>query len=104
MEAIDQEHPTRYKYSQVCPTSSPIINSFYSSISKISAPHNMSSTLKVVSLGGTASSVRVAGIGYGLMMMTWTPAPTPDEQAFEAIKTAIEQVPEGSKLLINSGT
>jgi len=37
------------------------------------------------------------------MMMTWTPQPTPEEQAFEAIKTAIDCVPSDQKLLINSG-
>jgi len=55
------------------------------------------------SLGGTASGHRIHKIGYGLMMMTWTPNPTPDEQAFEAIKTAIELTPKDQKLLINSG-
>jgi hypothetical protein len=63
----------------------------------------MSTTYKGVNLGGTASHVKIGGIGYGLMMMTWTTNPTPDEQAFEAIKTAIAQVPEGYKLFLNSG-
>jgi pyridoxine 4-dehydrogenase len=54
-------------------------------------------------LGGTASHIKIGKIAYGLMMMTAVPTPTPDEQAFEAIKTAIEQVPEGSKLFLNSG-
>ncbi|KAG8907151.1 hypothetical protein FRB99_005259 [Tulasnella sp. 403] len=54
-------------------------------------------------LGGTASQIQVHKIGYGLMMMTWTPTPTPDEQAFEALRTAISLVPADHKLLINSG-
>jgi len=54
-------------------------------------------------LGGTASTVQIYKIGLGLMMMTWTPNPTPDEQAFETIKTAIDYVPAGQKLFINSG-
>jgi len=54
-------------------------------------------------LGGTATQVNVYKIGYGLMMMTWTPNPTPAEQAFEAFKTAIDLVPQGQKLFINSG-
>ncbi|KAG8996475.1 hypothetical protein FRB94_008271 [Tulasnella sp. JGI-2019a] len=54
-------------------------------------------------LGGTASNVEIYKIGLGLMMMTWTPNPTPDEQAFETIKTAIDLVPADKKLFINSG-
>jgi len=56
-----------------------------------------------VALGGTAHNIQVYKIGYGLMMMTWTSNPTPDEEAFEAIKTAIDQVPQGQRLFINSG-
>ncbi|KAG8844227.1 hypothetical protein FRB96_003231 [Tulasnella sp. 330] len=60
-------------------------------------------SIKTTRLGGTASNVEIYKIGLGLMMMTWTPNPTPDEQAFETIKTAIDIVPEGKKLFINSG-
>ncbi|THH16554.1 hypothetical protein EW146_g4106 [Bondarzewia mesenterica] len=35
------------------------------------------------------SDVAVAKTGYGLMMMTWKPAPVPDEEAFDAIKAGI---------------
>ena len=38
------------------------------------------------------------------MMLTWTPNPVPYEQAFEAIKAAIDAMPAGVKLFINSGT
>jgi len=54
-------------------------------------------------LGGTASHIYIHKIGLGLMMMTWTPNVTPDEQAFEAIKTATDLVPAGQKLFLNSG-
>jgi pyridoxine 4-dehydrogenase len=37
------------------------------------------------------------------MMLTWTPDPVPYDQAFEAIKTAIDALPVGVKLFINSG-
>ncbi|KZV73108.1 aldo/keto reductase [Peniophora sp. CONT] len=53
-------------------------------------------------LGGSAKDIAVAKVGTGLMMLTWTPTPTPDEQAFEAIKAAIDAVPAGSKMLLNS--
>ncbi|KAG9002790.1 hypothetical protein FRB94_004736 [Tulasnella sp. JGI-2019a] len=55
-----------------------------------------------VHLGGTASHVEIYKIGLGLMMMTAVPIPISDDQAFEAIKTAISCVPENQKLLINS--
>ncbi|BGP38331.1 hypothetical protein JCM10449v2_002262 [Rhodotorula kratochvilovae] len=45
------------------------------------------------------SVVPPAGIATGLMRLTWSPQQTPDEQAFELIKTAIEN---GSTSL-NSG-
>lgn len=38
------------------------------------------------------------------MMLTWTPNPVPYDQAFEAIKAAVDAMPSGVKLLINSGT
>jgi len=37
------------------------------------------------------------------MMLTWTPNPVPYDQAFEAIKAAIDAMPAGVKLFINSG-
>ncbi|KAG8914822.1 hypothetical protein FRC00_010578, partial [Tulasnella sp. 408] len=54
-------------------------------------------------LGGSASNVKIHRPGLGLMMLTWTPNPVPDEQAFAAIKAAIDLVPADEKLLINSG-
>jgi len=36
-------------------------------------------------------------------MMTWKPEPTPDDVCFETIKTALESVPAGVKMVINSG-
>lgn len=38
------------------------------------------------------------------MMLTWTPNPVPYDQAFDAIKAAIDALPAGTKLFINSGT
>jgi len=37
-------------------------------------------------------------------LLTWTPNPVPYDQAFEAIKAAIDAMPAGVKLFINSGT
>ena len=37
------------------------------------------------------------------MMLTWTPNPTPDEQAFEAIKAGVDSLPPGAKMFLNSG-
>lgn len=33
----------------------------------------------------------------------WTPTPTPDEVAFEAIKAGIDSMPPGVKMILNSG-
>ena len=38
------------------------------------------------------------------MMLTWTPNPVPYDQAFEAIKSAIDALPAGMKLFTNGGT
>lgn len=37
------------------------------------------------------------------MLMTWTPSPTPDAQAFESFKAGIDAVPAPAKALINAG-
>ncbi|EIM90156.1 aldo/keto reductase [Stereum hirsutum FP-91666 SS1] len=55
-----------------------------------------------VNLGGTASNIAVARIGHGLMRMTWRPDPVSDEVAFEAIKTGLDSLPAGAKMLLNS--
>ncbi len=49
-------------------------------------------------------TVSVAPIAHGLMLMTWNTTPVPDEQAFEAIKASLDSVPEGTKVILNSGT
>ncbi|KAJ3528399.1 hypothetical protein NMY22_g9427 [Coprinellus aureogranulatus] len=54
-------------------------------------------------LGGTASNVKVGRIAHGLMMMTWTPNPVPDEQCFEAIKAGVDALPPGTKGFLNAG-
>ncbi|KAJ3540596.1 hypothetical protein NM688_g6206 [Phlebia brevispora] len=53
-------------------------------------------------LGGNASGVKVAKVGHGLMLMTWTPNPVPDEVCFEAIRAGVDVLPPGVKMLINS--
>ncbi|KAG8929812.1 hypothetical protein FRC01_003735 [Tulasnella sp. 417] len=63
----------------------------------------MSTSLEPTSLGGTASSITINKVAMGLMMLTWTATPVPDEQAFEAIKAAIDHIPKDRKLLLNSG-
>ncbi|KAG9022180.1 hypothetical protein FS837_006547, partial [Tulasnella sp. UAMH 9824] len=65
----------------------------------------MSSALEpqAASLGGTASDVVINKVALGLMMLTLTATPVPDEQAFEAIKAAIDHTPKDRKLLLNSG-
>ena len=43
-------------------------------------------------------------VQLGVMMLTWTPNPVPYDQAFDAIKVAIDALPVDVKLFINSGT
>jgi len=57
--------------------------------------------VQTTKLGG--SDVVVGRIGHGLMMMTWTAKPVPDEVCFEAIKTSLDSVPAGCKMILNSG-
>jgi len=45
----------------------------------------------------------VGQVALGVMMLTWTPNPVPYDQAFEAIKAAVDAMPSGVKLFINSG-
>ncbi|KAG9315696.1 NADP-dependent oxidoreductase domain-containing protein [Chiua virens] len=54
-------------------------------------------------LGGTASDIVVGKVGHGLMFMTWTPSPVPDEQCFAAIKGGIDALPPGVKMFLNGG-
>lgn len=56
-----------------------------------------------IKLGGSASDIDIGAVGHGLMMMTWTPTPKPDEQCFEAIKAGIDALPAGVKMFLNSG-
>ncbi|VDB82814.1 unnamed protein product [Peniophora sp. CBMAI 1063] len=58
--------------------------------------------VKTTTLGGSAKDVVVAKVGTGLMSLTWTPEPVPDEQAFEVIKASIDALPTGCKMLLNS--
>ncbi|KAF8123292.1 NADP-dependent oxidoreductase domain-containing protein [Boletus edulis] len=60
-------------------------------------------TRTTTNLGGTASNVVVGKVAHGLMMMTWTPDPVPDEQCFEAIKSGIDALPPGAKMFLNGG-
>ncbi|KAI1793023.1 aldo/keto reductase [Ganoderma leucocontextum] len=58
-------------------------------------------TTTTTKLGGTAVSVVVAKVAHGLMGMT-SSTPVPDEQAFQYIKSGIDVLPEGVKLILNS--
>jgi len=58
---------------------------------------------RTTKLGGSASEVEVDKIGHGLMMMTFNATPVPDEQAFEAIKSGVDTLPKGVKMMLNSG-
>ncbi|KAK7463529.1 hypothetical protein VKT23_006877 [Stygiomarasmius scandens] len=55
-----------------------------------------------VKLGGTASDVSVARVGHGLMGMTWTTNPVPDEICFESIKAGVDALPPGVKAFLNT--
>ncbi|KAI0352728.1 Aldo/keto reductase [Trametes cingulata] len=59
--------------------------------------------VKATKLGGTAKNVVVAKVAHGLMTMTiLSPAPVPDKQAFESIKSGIDALPPGVKMMLNS--
>ncbi|KAF9064030.1 aldo/keto reductase [Rhodocollybia butyracea] len=60
-------------------------------------------TSRTFRLGGTASDITVGAVAHGLMLMTWTPSPVSDEQAFEAIKAGVDALPSGTKAFLNSG-
>ncbi|KAF5367386.1 hypothetical protein D9758_003753 [Tetrapyrgos nigripes] len=55
-----------------------------------------------VRLGGTAFDIVVGKVAHGLMTMTWTTNPIPDEQCFESIKVGIDALPPGVKGLLNA--
>ncbi|KAJ3893967.1 aldo/keto reductase [Lentinula edodes] len=59
-------------------------------------------TIKTIKLGGTASDITVGPVAHGLMLMTWTPNPVSDEQAFESIKAGVDALPTGTKAFLNS--
>ncbi|KAH8830903.1 aldo/keto reductase [Flagelloscypha sp. PMI_526] len=55
----------------------------------------------IVHLGGPAKEIRVAPVGHGLMTMC-VYAPPNDEVCFEALKTGMDELPEGVKMFLNS--
>ncbi|KAI0740687.1 aldo/keto reductase [Earliella scabrosa] len=55
--------------------------------------------VKTPTLGGTASHIVVAKVAHGLMTMTCV---VPDEQAFDAIKSGVDALPSGVKMILNS--
>jgi len=59
---------------------------------------NSTTTIRIGS-----DEIKVAKVAHGLMMMTWKPEPTPDEECFDAIKASLNTVPAGYKMIINSG-
>jgi len=60
-------------------------------------------TIPSTQLGGSASSVHVAKVAHGLMLMTSKNPVVPDEQAFTAIKAGLDLVAPGEKIFLNSG-
>ncbi|KAI0643982.1 aldo/keto reductase [Trametes meyenii] len=59
--------------------------------------------MKTTKLGGTAKDVVVAKVAHGLMTMTMaTPEGVSDAQAFESIKSGIDALPPGAKMMLNS--
>ncbi|KAF9056835.1 aldo/keto reductase [Rhodocollybia butyracea] len=58
-------------------------------------------TSRTIKLGGT--DTMVGAVAHGLMLMTWTPNPVSDEQAFESIKAGVDALPSGTKAFLNSG-
>ncbi|KAI0314227.1 aldo/keto reductase [Amylostereum chailletii] len=59
--------------------------------------------VQTVQIGTGAKASIVGKVGHGTMMMTWKPTPTPDEEAFAAIKSGIDALPAGVKMLVASG-
>ncbi|KAI0773743.1 aldo/keto reductase [Fomes fomentarius] len=57
--------------------------------------------VQIAKLGGTASNVAVAKVAHGLMTMTMHTI-VPEEQAFESIKSGIDALPPGTKMMLNS--
>ncbi|KAF8146996.1 aldo/keto reductase [Mycena galopus ATCC 62051] len=57
--------------------------------------------VKTAHLGGTASTISVARVSHGLMMMG-TPEST-DEVCFASIKAGVDALPPGAKMFLNSG-
>ncbi|KAL1939739.1 hypothetical protein VTO73DRAFT_9772 [Trametes versicolor] len=57
--------------------------------------------VKTANLGGTAKDIVVAKVAHGLMSMTRVDV-VPDELAFEAIKSGIDALPPGVKMMLNS--
>ncbi|KAH9921539.1 aldo/keto reductase [Epithele typhae] len=58
--------------------------------------------IQTTKLGGTAADVVVAKVAHGLMTMTMR-GNVPDEQAFESIKSGVDSLPPGVKMMLNSG-
>ncbi|EIW62169.1 aldo/keto reductase [Trametes versicolor FP-101664 SS1] len=57
--------------------------------------------IKTANLGGTAKDIVVAKVAHGLMSMTRVDV-VPDELAFEAIKSGIDALHPGVKMMLNS--
>ncbi|PIL34136.1 hypothetical protein GSI_03847 [Ganoderma sinense ZZ0214-1] len=59
--------------------------------------------VKTMKLGST--DVTIGRVVHGLMMMTWRDPnfPLPDEEAFATIKSGIDAMPAGVKMMLNSG-
>ncbi|KAJ3509019.1 hypothetical protein NMY22_g16434 [Coprinellus aureogranulatus] len=57
----------------------------------------------MVTASTTLGNETVARVAHGLMTMTWTPQPVPDEQCFESIKAGVDALPTGTKAILNAG-
>ncbi|KAH9853952.1 NADP-dependent oxidoreductase domain-containing protein [Lenzites betulinus] len=58
--------------------------------------------VKTTTLGGTAKEIVVAKVAHGLMTMTVGKEAISDEQAFESIRSGVDALPPGAKMLLNS--
>jgi pyridoxine 4-dehydrogenase len=83
------------------PREQPLTTHLLTSHTKQDSP--MTATRVTTHLGGTASNVIVGKVAHGLMQMTWTPDPVPDEQCFEAIKAGVDALPPGARMFLNGG-
>lgn len=59
----------------------------------------MHSQPQITLRSASGKTAKIGQLGAGLMNMTWVPEPISDEQAFEAIRTAVD----GGSNMLNAG-